>query len=264
MDIKCFAQGCDIPPSLCCYCSLKAITLCSNHIPGHIQKYPNLVHNYRSIYKIIIPDVKEQIIKSFQSKLDVLKNETQSFNAFINNIFLNVQKVAKDYYAKNKLMKDICKKLLKEVDENNVASMIFRRDLDDINQVCFENIENEIQRRFELINTENENSFEKLIENLIDESIQLKSYLNNSICVKSDRSTINNTCVYTFQQNTKVVVNLDTNNLQKSSETIGLNKIQGGNAAICCVPGNKLFVSGGFNGSSFLSETFLVDLTSKK
>lgn len=262
MDIKCFVRGCDIPPSLCCYCSSKATALCHNHIPDHIQKYPNLVHNYKSIYKILTPDTKKQISKSLHSKLDVLKNEIQSFNTFVSNIFLKVQMIAKVYYTQKKIMENVCKKMLKEINENNVASMLFRRDHNDVDQVSLEDIENEIERRFKTIYTKNKNSFDKLSNKLMDECTQLKSYLNKSNYIEFGKSIINNTCIYLFQQNTKDLIKFDTRSLQKTSETIKINSNQGHNAATCYIPGNKLFVSGGISNTT-LSTTFLIDLTSK-
>ncbi|OMJ65416.1 hypothetical protein SteCoe_38268 [Stentor coeruleus] len=259
MDIKCFVKGCSIYPSLCCYCSSNGTALCHNHIPDHIQNFPNLAHNFKSTNKILAPDMKKQINKSLRSKLDMLKSEIQSFNKFVRDVFLKIQMVAKDYYTKNKMIKGAYKKMLKEINESNVASILYRRNQNDADQVRLEDIENEINRRLELFDTKN--SFYKLSDELIDQCKQFNSYLNRSICVKSDKNAIDNSCIYLFQQNSKVLVKFDTESLQKTEKTIGVDSIQGHNAAICCISGNKLFVSGGYTNTS-ISTTFLVDLSS--
>ncbi|OMJ71136.1 hypothetical protein SteCoe_30722 [Stentor coeruleus] len=262
MDIKCFVQGCKKTPSLCCYCTSEAVALCHNHMPNHIQKYPNLIHSFKSISKILTQDIKEKISKSLSSKLEMLKSESKSFDISVLNILTKVQMIAKDFYTKNKIMKNICKKLLKEINENNSASVLFRKSQNDTDQVRFEDVENEVFRRFKLTNPENENSFYKLSYKLTKECAQIESYLNNSIFLESNISTNFNEYLYVFQEKTKNLVKFSTESLKKSIDVIQVIPNQGSYATVCYLPFNKLFVSGGFiPDNTYLSTSFLIDLT---
>ncbi|OMJ65083.1 hypothetical protein SteCoe_39396 [Stentor coeruleus] len=159
------------------------------------------------------------------------------------------------------MMKNICKKLLKEINENNSASVLFRKNQNDTDQVRFEDVENEVYRRFKLTNPENENSFYKLSYKLAKECTQFESYLNNSIFVESNVSTNFNEYLYIFQQGTKNLVKFSTESLKKSLDVIKVIPNQGSYATICYLPCNKLFVSGGYVSSTYLSTSFLIDLT---
>lgn len=211
MDIKCFVQGCEIPPYLCCYCLTKATTLCHNHISYHIQENPNLTHNYKLILKILTPNMKEEIDKSLHSKLDVLKNEMQSFNTFVSDIFSIVQKIAKDYYTKNRTTEKICKKILKEINSNDFASILLRKNQNDADQLRLEDIDNEVQRRLELTYT---SSFDNLVNELIDECIKFRSSLN--ITVRKASHENSDKCIYVFQPDSKALVKFDINSLKKN------------------------------------------------
>ncbi|OMJ65838.1 hypothetical protein SteCoe_37545 [Stentor coeruleus] len=260
MDAKCFVLGCTIPPSLSCICTSEEIYLCHLHVPIHIQKHPNLNHNFRSIIKIINPDMKEKISQLLHCKQNNLKSELKSFSALTYKILSSVRIIAKNYYSANRLLNNICSKILKEINVNNTLTILSKSRSDEDCQLNLEDIENELQRKTKYYCDNNINLFNEL-QNSYKE---LEPYLNNLNRIEADLSENYSSCLYIFKQNTKKLICFDTENLKKTSEDINIESNQAPFSVICCLPGKRLFALGNFmNEINTPPPPYLIDLSSK-
>lgn len=256
MDIKCFAPGCTNLPSLFCYCTLEGSPLCHLHILDHAQKNLKHAHNYMSIQKIIIPDMKEKIMLFLNSKVKELNAECEKMSFLAVKILSNVRMIIKKFYESNHLLMKICNHLLAEINQNSLNEMSFRKSKEELDQVLIEDYNQELKKRFMNNNANNRRILDEVKDNLDESCREFKSYLRKSFCMALNvNDKVNNPYIFAFQNDTKRLIKFNTENCVKTSEIIGINA-SSECSVMCCLPNNKLFVL--FSSKYYSSTSYLI------
>lgn len=241
MDYKCFEPGCTISPSLICYCTSNPSALCHLHILNHSQKNPKLVHDYKSVLKVLRPEMKKNIKNFLNSKIEYLKNECERINSVVINILSTVRKIVKNFHENNQGLIGICNQLLLDIIEDRANATLFRKSKEDSDQVCVEDYMLELRKRFaESKNTKS--LFKSVQSNLINKCKEFESYLSNSFCVEIGNMVKEaNPLIYGFSTDAKKFIIFNIDNLKINKMTLAIHNFRK-HAMICPLPNEKIFI----------------------
>ncbi|OMJ74325.1 hypothetical protein SteCoe_26773 [Stentor coeruleus] len=254
MDIKCSYISCKKPASFICHCSDVSIVACSKHFKAHINSSPELIHNPESVFKPLSPILKTETTKALQKTL-------QNFTESVSTIKETLQCLnrAGDFLVKSlNKRKKICKKYIQGLVESNEFPIASTERYRLSDEVTLKDIEKEMKNVISGLEIE-DLKFEayKLI-NVLD-SLNLTERIESDIEDDRDKWPYLDNKLYFFEDNTKSLVEFNPVSCKSKIKPIEIGEDQGHLAAICEIPGGKVFTSGGFS-DTYRENSYIIDL----
>ncbi|OMJ82029.1 hypothetical protein SteCoe_17416 [Stentor coeruleus] len=258
MELKCLSPCCKKYPSLYCYCTEEPQTLCNKHIIEHKDSSPHLFHNIKTIYRVIPIHKRFSMITYLQEEIISLKQKQKSFMSELQKVqvMINTISITVLQNINNKIR--MCHSLLKNVLHVKKINTLYRRINSSDKNVNVKDLRFEIMKKFDAIKGKNWKIIYDDIKNFVDMT------QNFNYC-RSDLKQENiDDCVYFFKPGTTTLLEFDVKGCNTKSFNLTFNENQGYLAGICKIPGNKLFITGGYVNNMLIKDcTFMVDLESK-
>ncbi|OMJ77064.1 hypothetical protein SteCoe_23416 [Stentor coeruleus] len=254
MDIKCSYISCKKPASYVCHCNDTTVIACSKHFKAHINNFPEFIHNPESVFKPLPPTLKSETITALQKTLEKFTESISNIAETMKNINKSGDSLLKCMNKKKKL----CKKYIHSIVESNEFPITSNEKYRLSDEATSEDIDKEMKKITCGIDVEDLKFEAQKFINIL-ESLDLIEQVSNSSSEDMDRWPFLDNKLYFFEDNTKSLVEFDPVNCKSSVKTIDIGEDQGHLAAICTIPGGKIFTSGGYS-DSYIENSYIIDL----
>lgn len=256
MERRCFVPFCNRSAVFFCPCSQALTIICDSHINQHSAEFPNLVHNYNPIAQLISQDKKASILSEMQMTIKKLIQERQDFIYSTESLVSQILKICKIFCSCTHRKIEAYKNFLIKISEPNGIEKLYK----DYNKysanTIFKDIENEVNSQLKYFYTEEISSLKIFSGRFIE---QVNMLMSAKINEDKERPYDN---LYFFKENTKNLIEFCPDSLKLYVESIKVNENQGHLSAMCLIPDNKLFISGGCSNIT-LNVSYIIDINSK-
>lgn len=259
MELKCLSRSCKKYPSLYCYCTEVPQTLCNKHVIEHTDSSPHLCHNIKTIYKIIPPHKRFTMAVYLQEEIISLKQKQKNFMSEFQKVQTMINTISMTIIHNINSKIRMCHNLLKTVLHAKKVNTKYRRINSSDKNVNIKDLKFEIMKQFDMSKSRNWKIIYDDIKNFVDMTE------NFNYCRSDVKQEEIDDCVYFFKPGTTTLLEIDVVSSNTKIFNLNVYEKQGYLAGICKVPGNKLFVTGGYVNNKMLKDcTFMIDLESKK
>ncbi|OMJ83907.1 hypothetical protein SteCoe_15062 [Stentor coeruleus] len=256
MEKKCSIPFCSRPPAFFCSCNETITIICDFHIKQHSSEFPNLIHAYNSISQIISQDKKANIISEIHITIEKFIKERRDFIYLTESLILQIQKICKNFCSNTHRKISSYKSFLIQILKPNGLENLSQTYNQNPPITILKDIENKVNRELKICLTEEFESLKTISGRFIE---QINMLMNVKFNEDQEKNYEN---LYFFKENTKSFVEFSPDSLKLYSENLKVNENQGHLSAICLIPDNKVFISGGCSNIT-LNISYIIDIDSK-
>lgn len=253
MEPKCFFDKCKEPIKYCCPCSLDYIFFCLPHMGVHIENSRDIKHPIEFIYRPLSSNLKSYLIQGLNRSCDnilrIKSNIVSILTGGIAQLNSFKEKTEKYFREEYQEIQELIEKITRSNQEFSIPGY-------DSNYFLPESFESYLETLCPNINPII-NGCTNQINNLLNDFKSYKDFFFDQQLDYSGNANLDENLFF-FRNGTKVLIEFDTSNLEVKEHQYNVNQNQGYLAAVCQVPGRKLFHLGGKGSDN--SCAYLIDL----